>query len=344
MKIKNIINLIKYHFDKDENGFRNEVVDISNELAEKGNEQVAQYLLSLSLSNNLFTPQVYENISEVLKKVKITNDSLWLPDCISDDIIGIANAISHKVGVNKFIFEGKPGTGKTEATKQLARIINRELYMVDFNNIIDSKLGETQKNISKLFDEINHFNSPEHAIILFDEIDALAIDRVNNNDIREMGRATSTLLKELDDLNENVVVIATTNLYKNIDKALKRRFEFCVNFDRYTKEDLAIVSENILNAFLAKMDIKNKEKNIIKKIFNQITANIMPAELKNKIRSAIAFSNPDIENDYLKRLYITITGKQVDDIKRLSSEGFTTREIEILTSVPKSTVARQLNK
>ena len=92
------------------------------------------------------------------------------------------------------------------------------------------------------------------------------------------------------------------------------------------------------------MDIKNKEKNIIKKIFNQITANIMPAELKNKIRSAIAFSNPDIENDYLKRLYITITGKQVDDIKRLSSEGFTTREIEILTSVPKSTVARQLNK
>ena len=90
------------------------------------------------------------------------------------------------------------GTGKTETAKHIARILNRELYQAEFGAIIDSKLGQTSKNITTIFDEINNLPHPEKIIILFDEIDALALDRLNNNDLREMGRATSTLLKELD--------------------------------------------------------------------------------------------------------------------------------------------------
>ncbi len=62
--------------------------------------------------------------------------------------MGIVNAVAHNVGINKFLLQGTPGTGKTEAVKQLARILNRDIYMVDFAAIIDSKLGQTQKNIS----------------------------------------------------------------------------------------------------------------------------------------------------------------------------------------------------
>ena len=344
MKIKNIVNLIKCHFENDENGFKNEVYEIAKELNQNGNEQVAEYLMSLNTNTNIFVPQVYENVTEVLKKVKINNEGLWLPDCITKDLLGIANAVSHKMGINKFIFEGKPGTGKTEATKQLARILNRELYMVNFNNIIDSKLGETQKNISKLFEEVNNFNNPENAMILFDEIDTLALDRVNNNDIREMGRATSALLKELDNINESIVIIATTNLYDKLDKALKRRFDFEVNFDRYTNEDMKIVAENILNASLSKLETKSKEKKLISKIFNLIDDSYTPGELKNIIRTAVAFSDVNDENDYLRRLYISITKHDINDIKALSNEGFTTREIEILSNIPRSTIARNLNK
>ena len=54
--------------------------------------------------------------------------------------------------------------------------------MVDFSAIVDSKLGQTQKNLIELFKEINAFVHPEKAIILFDEIDALALDRTNSND------------------------------------------------------------------------------------------------------------------------------------------------------------------
>ena len=61
---------------------------------------------------------------------------------------------------------------------------------------------------------------------------------MNQNDLREMGRATSAMLKEFDRMNENVVLVATTNLYKYFDKALIRRFDSVIDFDRYTQEDL----------------------------------------------------------------------------------------------------------
>lgn len=68
-----------------------------------------------------------------------------MPDKIKDDVLGIVNAIGHNIGVNKFLFEGAPGTGKTETVKQIARILNRELYQAEFDTIIDSKLGQTSK-------------------------------------------------------------------------------------------------------------------------------------------------------------------------------------------------------
>ena len=134
---------------------------------------------------------------------------------------------------NRIVF-GAPGTGKTEAVKQLARILNREIFMVDFSAIVDSKLGQTQKNLTEMFKEINSFINPEKVIVLFDEIDALALNRTSSNDLREMGRVTSTLLKCLDRMNENVVLVATTNLFNMFDKALSRRFDSIIDFNRYT--------------------------------------------------------------------------------------------------------------
>lgn len=63
---------------------------------------------------------------------------------------------------------------------------------------------------------------------MFDEIDALALDRTNSHDLREMGRATSTLLKGLDNLSSNAIIIATTNLFENFDKAMTRRFDYII--------------------------------------------------------------------------------------------------------------------
>merc|ERR1711879_479146 len=114
--------------------------------------------------------------------METTSNPLPLPTSIKDNIVGVINAIGHNAGVNKFLFEGPPGTGKTESAKQIARILERELFVVDFDSVIDSKLGQTSKNISSLFNEISSVSNPHKVIILFDEIDAIAIDTTKDRE------------------------------------------------------------------------------------------------------------------------------------------------------------------
>lgn len=76
------------------------------------------------------------------------------------------------------------------------------------------------------------------------------MNRMNNNDLREMGRVTSTFLKELDSLSSDVLLIATTNLVNSFDKALLRRFDAKISFDRYTKDDLIEIYCSIVQDFI----------------------------------------------------------------------------------------------
>ena len=272
MKKQNVLNLIKYHVERNENGFRNEAINIARYFDSIGDDQLAEYIMSLIAESNLYTPQGNDFESEFLKQIETRNvQPLYLPSVISEDIKGIINAVNHNIGINKFLFEGMPGSGKTEAVKQVARLLDRTLFYVDFENLIDSKLGQTNRNIAALFSEINMLPQPNKVVILFDEIDVIALDRINSNDVREMGRATSVILKELDrltDLNKEIVIIATTNLFSNFDKALVRRFDAVINFDRYTKEDLIEVAEYYFSSFIKNFKGISKDTRLFRKILN----------------------------------------------------------------------------
>lgn len=342
MKKKNILNLIKYHTENNDQAFRDEAYQIVKEFDEIGDYQLAEYAMGLLSSANTFTPQMSEDDLKFFEKVEYGNESLPLPEVIKDDVIGLINAIGHNVGINKYLFQGVPGTGKTETVKQIARVLERELYMVDFTMVIDSKLGQTSKNIAALFKEINNLAQPQNIVILFDEIDALALERTNSNDLREMGRATSSVLKGLDNLNEKVVLIATTNLFNFFDKALIRRFDSIIDFNRYTQEDLMEIGEIILKNYLTKFKFASRNIRLFKKILGQMDKIPYPGDLKNIIKIAIAFSNNNEEYDYLKRLYHTAVKEATYDLKVLKKQGFTLREIEILTGVSKSQVDREL--
>ena len=342
MKKKNIINLIRYYCEKNDSAFRNEAYEIASYFDKNGDYELSEYIMSLLSNVNTFVPQIAENNLTFFKKIKINNTPLPLPENIKNELLGIINAVSRNVGINKFLFEGEPGTGKTESVKQMARILNRDLYSVRFDVVVDSKLGQTSKNISSLFDEIKNLPHPEKVIILFDEIDAIALDRLNNNDIREMGRATSAILKELDDLNSDIVFIATTNLYNSFDKALIRRFDAVINFNDYSKDDLVEVGEVILNDFLIKFKINSKNMKLFKKILSYSDTIPYPGDLKNIIKTSIAFSNVNDEYDYLKKIYLMINKKKNIELKELQEQGFTVREIEALTGVSKSKVSREL--
>ena len=199
-----------------------------------------------------------------------------------------------------------------------------------------------QQNVENVFKEINNFVHPEKVIILFDEIDAVALDRTNTNDLREMGRATSAMLKGMDYMDDRVVMVATTNLFSHFDKALVRRFDSVIDFNRYTQKDLLSIAEEFLNKFLAKFNLTNKNIRLFRKIIMLMNPIPYPGELKNIIRTAVAFSDPEDPMDYLRRLYYTVTDENAEDLKKLQEQKFTIREIEILTKIPRSTVAREL--
>lgn len=343
MKKKNVINLIKYHCENNEAGFRDEAYEIARYFDGVGDYQLSEYIMALVSDANVFVPQISENLTTFFDKIDINTSSLPLPQAITDDLMGIVNAVGYNNGINKFLFEGPPGTGKTESAKNIARILDRELFSIQFETLIDSKMGQTTKNIAKLFDEIKNISNPEKVIILFDEIDAIAIDRINSNDIREMGRATSAILKGLDGLNDNIVIIATTNLFKSFDKALVRRFDFVVKYDRYTREDLLEISEVMINDLLNRFKFSSRNIRLFRKIINLMQTIPYPGELKNILKTCVAFSDRSDESDYLKRLYhIACTDNPQLDLKILKEQGFTVREIEILTGISKSQVSREL--
>lgn len=344
MKKKNIINLIKYYSEENDSGFRNEAYTIARDFDESGDYLLAEYIMALLSNANTFVPQIQDNESTFFEKMSQSHETLPLPEVIQNDVMGIINAIGHKAGINKFLFQGAPGTGKTETVKQMARILDRDIFMVNFSAVIDSKLGQTQKNITALFREINNMPHPEKVLILFDEIDAIALDRTNSNDLREMGRATTTVLKGLDNLSERAVLIATTNLYKHFDKAISRRFDAVVNFDRYTLDDLIVISERITEAMISKFKFAKSNVKLLRKIVRLMKPILMPGELKNSIKTSLAFSDSNNPYDYLRRLYVSITGTVNIDLKELQNQGFTVREIELLTGVSKSQVARELKE
>lgn len=343
MKKADVLDLIKYHYENKESEFRNQAISIARDFDKSGDTQLSQYIMGLMSQSDRFVPQDSGEVG-YLMPVKLDGDNLPLPEAIVSDLAGIINAVNHNIGVNKFLFVGSPGTGKTESAKQIARLLNRELLMVNFSEIVDSKLGQTAKNLNQVFDEINRLPFLNNYIILFDELDTIAMDRVNQNDLREMGRATSTFLKSLDQLNPDAVVIATSNLFDNLDKALIRRFDATIDFDRYTPEDLIEVSDMILSSLLKQFKTVTRDRRLFKKIMSSTKKLPNPGDLRNLIRSSLAFSDPKDPDDYLKRLMRGLHNNRNLKVSELHKRGFTVREIEILTGISKSSVSRELSE
>ena len=340
MKKENIINLIKYHVDKDEFSFRNVALSIAEDFSRNGDNEICDYIRSLVSTTVFAVPQRSLKNLQYLTNVSTQTSSLYLPEIIKDDIIGIINCVENKTEINKILFYGEPGTGKTECCKQIARILGRELLFVETEKLIDSRMGETAKNVSLLFEEIKRLPS-RNIMIVFDELDSLVMNRTSTNDLREMGRVTSTFLRELDKFSKDILLICTTNLYTEIDKALLRRFDYKVSFNRYKKSDLIEISCKLLIDELKKYENYNSDIKIFKKMLKNCQKIPYPAEMKQILKVSLAFSDNNDSFSYFRRIFVSLFG-QIYDIEKLNSMGFTTRESEILTRMSKSTISRKL--
>lgn len=157
------------------------------------------------------------------------------------------------------LFYGNPGTGKTEFVKQLAKKNNRNLLLVDISSIKSKWVGESEKNIKRVFHEYKQAldSYSEIPILFFNECDAIISKRNDvNTSVDQMNNTMQNIvLQELEDFEG--IFIATTNLIQNIDKAFDRRLLYKLHFE----EPNSSTAENILTNFFP-----NIEKNILKNI------------------------------------------------------------------------------
>ena len=133
------------------------------------------------------------------------------------------------------IFYGSPGTGKTETALQLARITGRDIMQVNISEVKSCWVGESEKNIKAIFDRYREQSKKAKLapILLFNEADAVigkrkegaerAVDKMENS-------IQNIILQEMETLDG--IMIATTNLEQNLDKAFERRFLYKVKFNK----------------------------------------------------------------------------------------------------------------
>ncbi len=126
------------------------------------------------------------------------------------------------------LFAGPPGTGKTMCASVVARELDMELFRVDLSRVVSKWIGETEKNLGKVFDEAQRSN----AIILFDEADSLFAKRtdVKSSVDRYANLEVNFLLQRMESFGG--VTILTTNFEDTLDTAFKRRLTFRMRFEK----------------------------------------------------------------------------------------------------------------
>ncbi|HEX8517886.1 MAG TPA: ATP-binding protein [Bacteroidia bacterium] len=161
---------------------------------------------------------------------------------------------------NKILLHGPSGCGKTLASYVIAGELNKMMYVVNLGAIVSSKLGETSKNLAKIFRRA----ASEDCVIFIDEFDSLGKVRDYSQDHGEMKRVVNTILQLFDYLPQSSIVIAATNQKEMLDDALLRRFDLSIQFGLPNLKQIdSLITLTLKNG---KFDFSNKTaaKNVIK--------------------------------------------------------------------------------
>lgn len=196
---------------------------------------------------------------------KIELEELFYNDSEHEQIETLSNALNEenyknlmsrlqdngmKQGFTVLLY-GYPGTGKTSSVKQVAKATGRSIYMVEIQKIQSKWVGESEKNLSKVFEEykqaIKHFQKVP--ILLFNEADAILGKRmtVNSSVDKSYNTLQNILLQELEEFDG--IFMATTNLADQLDSAFDRRLLYKIDFkkpaEQVRKKILSNVFKNI---------------------------------------------------------------------------------------------------
>ncbi len=139
------------------------------------------------------------------------------------------------------LLAGPPGNGKTTLAEALAFELMVPLLVVRYETLIGSYLGETSTRLKNLMD----YARTQRCVLFFDEFDTLGKERGDTLETGEIKRVVSSLLLQLDDLPDHVVVVAASNHPELLDRAVWRRFQLRMALPEPTRAQLTAFIENV---------------------------------------------------------------------------------------------------
>ena len=122
---------------------------------------------------------------------------------------------------NRVLLDGPPGNGKTSLAEVIATETMLPFYVVRYEGIVSSFLGETASRLDQVFE----FARTRRCVLFFDEFDTIAKERSDTHETGEIKRVVSTLLLQIDRLPSHVIVVCSTNHSELLDRAAWRRFQ-----------------------------------------------------------------------------------------------------------------------
>jgi hypothetical protein len=172
-----------------------------------------------------------------------------LPPRLRQEVQSILDEFKHSQSLEsqgfqvrkKLIFTGPPGCGKSLTAQALANELGLPHFVVRFDAIIGSYLGQTATHLRHLF----RFAESTASVLLFDEIDALGKQRGNPSDVGELDRIVIALMQELELTQPGGLVVATSNVPEHLDRALWRRFDAQLIFPAPKRQQLEIFVANV---------------------------------------------------------------------------------------------------
>ena len=175
----------------------------------------------------------------------------------------------------KLLFTGPPGTGKTMSAAVLATELKLPLYTVVLDSLITRFMGETAAKLRLIFDYIRQ----TRAVYLFDEFDAIGTQRGATNDVGEIRRVLNSFLLFMEQDCSESIIAAATNHPELLDKALYRRFDDIIRFEKPGQEQVRQLIENRLAVF-------DTEEQLAWPDLGEAAANLSAAEITRACEDA----------------------------------------------------------
>jgi len=260
--------LLRSHADRDDQRFYSIALQVAAKAARQGHHKLATDLKSLvesaqksskpAIAVQSPTPLKAQPSGELkglldLTPASVRRNELVLADDISARLEQVLLEQRQKDKLSKYglsprrklLFTGAPGTGKTMSAAALATELKLPLYTVVLDSLITRFMGETASKLRLIFDHIKN----TRAVYLFDEFDAIGAQRGAHNDVGEIRRVLNSFLLFVEQDSSESIIVAATNHPELLDKALYRRFDDIIRFEKPGQEQIKQLIENRLMMF-----------------------------------------------------------------------------------------------